>query len=128
MTHARRRDNLIRFVYELALCVLWFHPIVWLAGCRIAVYRELSCDEAVTKRTSGRVLISALAKLAAPENRPFLHATAAAHLRERLTVLEAPRRSNAALNILLIVLFTSIMAAGVFATVAHTACCFVLRR
>ena len=128
LTHAKRRDNLIRLVYEFTLCLLWFHPIIWVAGSRIAVYRELSCDEAVTDRTNGRALISALAKLAAPENSPFLHATAAAHIRERLTLLEAPRPSNAALNILLIVLFTSIMGAGVFGTVAHTACCFVLRR
>ena len=27
-THARRRDNLIRLLHELALCLLWFHPLV----------------------------------------------------------------------------------------------------
>jgi Zn-dependent protease with chaperone function len=128
LTHARRRDNLIRLVYEFTLCLLWFHPIIWVAGSRIAVYRELSCDESVTGRTSGRALISALAKLAAPQNTPFLHATAAAHIRERLMLLEAPRQASAALNILLIVLFASIMGAGIFGTVAHTACCFVLGR
>jgi len=128
LTHARRRDNLIRLVYECSLCLLWFHPIIWVAGSRLAVYRELSCDESVTERTSGRALISALAKLAAPRNGPFLHATAAAHIRERLTVLEAPRQSSAALSILLVILCTSIMGAGIFGTVAHTACCFVLRR
>jgi hypothetical protein len=127
-THARRRDNLIRLIYEFTLCLLWFHPIIWVAGSRIARYRELSCDESVTERTSGRALISALAKLAAPRNGPCLHATASAHIRERLIALEAPRRPSAALNVLLIILFTSIMGAGVFGTVAHTACCFVLRR
>jgi hypothetical protein len=128
LTHARRRDNLIRLVYEVTLCLLWFHPIIWVAGSRIPVYRELSCDESVTERTSGRALISALAKLAAPENRPLLHATAAAQIRERLTLLEAPRQRSIALNVLLIVLFTSITGAGIFGTVVHTACCFVLGR
>jgi len=126
LTHAARRDNLIRLGYELTLCLLWFHPIVWLAGWRLAVYRELSCDESVTERASGQDLISALAKLAAPENSPFLHATAAAHIRERLAVLETPRRSRAAVDLLLVVLFASITGAGIFGTIAHTACCFVL--
>jgi len=30
LTHARRHDNLIRLVYELALCGLWFHPLMWM--------------------------------------------------------------------------------------------------
>jgi beta-lactamase regulating signal transducer with metallopeptidase domain len=127
-THVRRRDNLIRLVYEVALCLVWFHPLLWLAGRRIAVYRELSCDESVTARTNGRVLISALAKLAAPENVSFLQATASAHLSERLMLLESPRRSTVAANLVVAGLFASILAAGVFGTVAHTACCFLRTR
>src|SRR6202000_1536577 len=38
---ARRRDNLIRLLYETALCALWFHPLMWLAGARLGLYREL---------------------------------------------------------------------------------------
>src|SRR5262249_22908120 len=30
LAHARRRDNLIRLLYEAGLCVLWFHPLMWL--------------------------------------------------------------------------------------------------
>ena len=51
--HARRRDNLIRLGYELALCAVWFHPLVWLAGKRLALYRELSCDEWVARHQRG---------------------------------------------------------------------------
>jgi beta-lactamase regulating signal transducer with metallopeptidase domain len=47
LAHARRRDNLIRLLYEASLCALWFHPLMWLAGARIGLYRELSCDESV---------------------------------------------------------------------------------
>ena len=32
LAHARRRDNLIRLLYEASLCALWFHPLMWLAG------------------------------------------------------------------------------------------------
>jgi beta-lactamase regulating signal transducer with metallopeptidase domain len=41
VAHAKRRDNLIRLLYEVTLCVLWFHPLIWLAGMRMALYREL---------------------------------------------------------------------------------------
>jgi BlaR1 peptidase M56 len=128
LTHARRRDNLIRLLYELLLCVVWFHPLVWLAGRRIAVYRELSCDEAVTARTKGRSLISALAKLAVPESVSVLQASASAHLAYRLRLLESPRVSNVAANVVVKALFASIVAAGLFGTVAHTACCFLAAR
>ena len=50
LAHARRRDNLIRLLYELSLCALWFHPLIWVAGARMALYRELSCDESVIRR------------------------------------------------------------------------------
>jgi beta-lactamase regulating signal transducer with metallopeptidase domain len=129
LTHARRRDNLIRLVQELVLCVLWFHPLVWLAGRRLSVYRELSCDESVIERAHGRALVSALAKLAAPENTPFLQATASSHLRDRLVLLEATScPSDGAASVLIAFLFASTVAAGVFGTVAHTACCFLVKR
>ena len=128
LTHAKRRDNLIRLAYECVLCLLWFNPVVWLAGRRMAVYRELSCDESVIQRGNARPFISALAKLAAPENAPFLHATASAHLCDRLKLLEAPRQSSIVVTSMVIVLFASAIAAGVAGTVAHTACCFILGR
>jgi beta-lactamase regulating signal transducer with metallopeptidase domain len=34
LTHARRRDNLIRLLYEGALCALWFHPLMWFSSGR----------------------------------------------------------------------------------------------
>jgi beta-lactamase regulating signal transducer with metallopeptidase domain len=38
VAHAKRRDNLIRLLYEVSLCTLWFHPLIWLAGMRMALY------------------------------------------------------------------------------------------
>ena len=75
VAHAKRRDNLIRLLYEVSLCALWFHPLVWLAGILMALYRELSCDESVIQRAHGQALVQALAKLAVPEETMFLRAT-----------------------------------------------------
>jgi beta-lactamase regulating signal transducer with metallopeptidase domain len=129
LAHARRHDNLIRLLYELSLCALWFHPLIWLTGARMALYRELSCDESVIQRAHGTELVSALAKLALPERGLPLRAAASSHLSYRLARLAGPTRTtNRAATLLLTSLFTAVIAAGVFQTIAHTACCFLLKR
>jgi beta-lactamase regulating signal transducer with metallopeptidase domain len=129
LAHARRRDNLIRLLYEAALSALWFHPLIWLAGMQMALYRELSCDESVIRSAHGEALVSALAKLAGPEPAPFLQATASSHLSHRLARLAGPTPSTHGVASLLITsLFAVIIAGGVFGTIAHTACCFLLKR
>jgi beta-lactamase regulating signal transducer with metallopeptidase domain len=128
LAHARRRDNLIRLLYELSLCALWFHPLVWLAGTRMALYRELSCDESVIQRAHGTELVSALAKLALPERGLPLQAAASSHLSHRLARLAGPvQTTKPAATLLLTSLFAAVIAAAVFQTVAHTACCFILK-
>ncbi len=128
VAHARRRDNLIRLIHEVTLCALWFHPLVWLAGRRLALYRELSCDESVIQSDHGVDLVSALAKLADPEQAFLLQATASSFINHRLVRLTAQsRRPSLTTNALTAVLFGAALAAGIFATVAHTACCFVAK-
>ncbi len=128
VAHAKRRDNLIRLVYEVSLCALWFHPLIWLAGMRMALYRELSCDESVIQRAQGQALVRALAKLAAPEETMFLQATASSHLSYRLARLAGSAQpARRAASLLLTSLFAAVIVGGVFGTVAHTACCFVLK-
>jgi beta-lactamase regulating signal transducer with metallopeptidase domain len=129
LTHAKRRDNLIRLVHEIGLCVLWFHPLVWITGARLSIYRELSCDESVIRRARGRDLISALAKLANPEQPFLLQASVSSFLSLRLTRLAAApaQRSGRATSALLAVTFGAVAAMGVFQTIAHTACCFLAK-
>ena len=128
LAHARRRDNLIRLLYEASLCALWFHPLMWLAGAGIGLYRELSCDESVIRLAHGQELVSALAKLAVPKPAGVLQATASSHLSYRLERLAGPpQRTYRAASLLLTSLFTAVMAAGIFQTIAHTACCFVIK-
>ena len=128
LAHARRRDNLIRLLYETSLCALWFHPLMWLAGARIGLYRELSCDESVIRCAYGQELVSALAKLAVPKRADVLQATASSHLSYRLARLAGPRQTPyRAASLLLTSLFAAVIAAGIFQTIAHTACCFVIK-
>jgi beta-lactamase regulating signal transducer with metallopeptidase domain len=129
LAHARRRDNLIRLLYEASLCALWFHPLMWLAGARIGLYRELSCDESVIRRAHGQELVSALSKLAVPEQAGVLQATASSHLSYRLARLAGPAQTTyRAASLLLTSLFAAVIVGGIFQTIAHTACCFVLKR
>jgi len=128
MAHAKRRDNLIRLLYEFSLCALWFHPLVWLAGMRMALYRELSCDESVIRCAQGQDLVRALAKLAFPEESMFLRATASSYLSYRLARLAGPvQATHRAASFLLASLFTAALVGGVLGTVAHTACCFLIK-
>ena len=129
LTHARRRDNLIWLIHEIALCLLWFHPLAWVTGFRLALYRELSCDEAVIQSGHGEKLVSALAKLANPEQPSLLQATATSFMGHRLERLASvqPQRMSCLASALLTVAFGAVLAAGVFATVSHTACCWVAR-
>jgi len=125
LTHATRRDNLICLLHQFVLCCLWFHPLVWITGSRLALYRELSCDEPVIQSARGRELISALAKLAHPERGFLLEATASSFLGHRLARLAAhPGRGYRAASALLAVLFSAVLLGSIFETVAHTACCF----
>jgi beta-lactamase regulating signal transducer with metallopeptidase domain len=130
LTHAKRRDNLICLVHEIGLCLLWFHPLVWITGARLSLYRELSCDESVIRRDRGRELVSALAKLANPEQPFLLQAMASSFLSLRLARLRtAPSQPVAgAASTLLAVTFGAVLVAGIFQTVAHTACCFLVKR
>ena len=129
VTHARRRDNLIRLTYELGLCVLWFHPFVWITGSRLALYRELSCDESVIRSAHGGDLVSALAKLADPADPLLLRASAASFIGPRLARLTVatPEQANRAANTLLAVAFGAVVLTSIFETVAHTACCFIAK-
>jgi bla regulator protein BlaR1 len=127
LTHAKRRDNLIRLIHEVGLCALWFHPLAWITGSRLALYRELSCDESVIASAHGGDLVSALAKLAEPEEAFLLQASASSFLMSRLPRLTAvqPQRTSRAANRLLVLLFGAVLLTCVVGTISHTACCFI---
>lgn len=127
VTHAKRRDNLLGLIHEVAQCVLWFHPLLWITGARLALYRELSCDESVLSASHGRLLVSALAKLAGPESSLVLRSAATSLVSRRLDRLLAPAMPAAdrLINGLLLAGFSVLLLSAVLLTVAHTACCLV---
>jgi beta-lactamase regulating signal transducer with metallopeptidase domain len=128
IVHAKRRDNLIRLVHEIGLCALWFHPLVWITGARLSLYRELSCDESVIQGARGRDLVSALAKLANPEQPFLLQATASSFLSLRIAHLTMPQPATGRVaGRLLAMTFGAVLLIAVFQTVAHTACCFLAK-
>lgn len=46
-THIRRRDNIIKPLAVLILCVHWFNPLVWVSFFLMVRDMEISCDERV---------------------------------------------------------------------------------
>lgn len=46
-THVRRLDPLWRLLWEAALCVYWFQPLLWFARDAFIADTEGACDEAV---------------------------------------------------------------------------------
>lgn len=126
VTHARRRDNLIGLIHEIALCGLWFHPLVWLTGFRLAMFRELSCDDSVIERSRGTDLVTALAKLADPGESRLLRAGATTLFRHRLIRLKTspPQRARRAVDLVLIVVYGAVLVACIVETIAHTPSCF----
>jgi len=115
-THARRRDNLIRLVHEVGACVFWFHPLVWLAGSRLSLYRELSCDESVIRRSRGRELVSALMKLTNPSETLLLQAGASSYMADRVARLALPPRTSAAASGLRAAVFAVVLLACILAS------------
>jgi beta-lactamase regulating signal transducer with metallopeptidase domain len=126
VTHARRRDNLIGLLHEIALCGLWFHPLVWLTGSRLALFRELSCDDCVIDSSRGADLVTALAKLADPGESRLLRAGAATLFRHRLARLKAPQphRARAAADLVPTMIYGAVLLACIVETIGHTPSCF----
>ncbi len=121
-THAARRDNLIGLLHELSLCLFWFHPFVWLTARRLALYRELSCDESVVRRGRAEELIAALAKLAEHREPFLLQATASSLIGQRLALLTQRRRPSPLLVFTFFVILT-LAALGPVARAAAAAAC-----
>lgn len=48
--HIKRRDNLIRLLAFVAVCVHWFNPFAWLTLKLLCSDIELACDEAVLSK------------------------------------------------------------------------------
>ena len=48
--HIHRRDNWLKSVMLITLCIHWFNPLVWIMSRFLASDLEMACDEAVLRR------------------------------------------------------------------------------
>jgi TonB family protein len=81
--HIRRRDWLFALSEEIVLCVLWFHPAVWLLVSRIRLVREQVVDlEASRAAASREIYVDALLAVAEARMQPYF-APAPPFLRRR---------------------------------------------
>lgn len=48
--HIRRRDNWVKAVMLIVLCVNWYNPLIWLMSKCLSADLEAACDEAVLKK------------------------------------------------------------------------------
>ena len=70
LAHWQRRDAWWCLALTLIQVAFWFHPLVWIAGARIAVVREHCCDRTVVARLGGagdgyrKSLLAAAARVA----------------------------------------------------------------
>ena len=85
---------------------------------------NLSSDAA-----QGRALVSALAKLAVPESSRVSASDSliASELSLGIGWPGRHRSTRRAASLILTSLFAAVITAGVFQTIAHTACCFVIK-
>lgn len=47
--HIRRKDNWLKYIMLLTLCIHWFNPLVWVLSRYLASDLEMACDEAVLR-------------------------------------------------------------------------------
>ena len=71
LAHLRRRDDWTNLIQQVVRALFFFHPAVWWIEKKIALEREIACDDAVLAETdSPRAYAECLAHLA---QRSFVH-------------------------------------------------------
>jgi beta-lactamase regulating signal transducer with metallopeptidase domain len=98
LTHIQRKDLLTQILGQIACCLYWFHPLVWLAARQLAVERERACDDAVlTSGIAATEYATHLMELAQALGRRMVCAPAMAEsssLEKRIRVLLDGRRNR----------------------------------
>jgi hypothetical protein len=64
LAHLRRWDDWTNLAQQLVRALFFFHPAVWWIEKRVALEREMACDDAVLSETSPRAYAECLARLA----------------------------------------------------------------
>ncbi len=121
-THIRRKDNLIKAVLLLTLCLHWYNPLVWIMSKLLSADIEAACDSAVLKNSSTEdrqaYAYSLLAMAITGNRRPLLYcAFAKTEIERRIQSILSYKRVTA-----LVLTLTTILMLGstvAFATAAQ---------
>ena len=79
LAHVRQRDALGNGLFNLALPLLYFHPLYWLIRCDLHLARELVADDWAARRMGKSSYVAELVALAR-SHRPSHHSSPAGHL------------------------------------------------
>jgi TonB family protein len=99
LAHIQRKDSLTQALAELAFCLYWFHPLVWLALRRLRVERERACDDLVLRAGTGASdyashLLGLARSLQPAELSPAAVSMAGGHLETRIRAILNPRTNR----------------------------------
>jgi beta-lactamase regulating signal transducer with metallopeptidase domain len=64
LEHVRRGDSATRCLARAVCAAYWFHPVVWIAWRKLVLEAELSCDDAVLRRSEATAYADQLVGLA----------------------------------------------------------------
>ncbi len=131
LTHYKRRDIVYKWLVQLAVCLHWFNPFVYVMRREIELACEFACDEAVIRRTGysrakdyGETLLGAMVAVGAYRE-PFAAVTMSANkelLKERLgAIMNGGKKTKMAAVItagLTVGIILGAVFIGVFPTVA----------
>ena len=120
LAHFRRWDDWTNLAQQMVKAVFFFHPAVWWLDKRVAVEREMACDDAVLAETrSPRAYAQCLARLAEKSfvRRSIVLAQAAlGKFRQTSTriaqILEANRPASSSPSWITAVSFVAVLAVG----------------
>jgi TonB family protein len=103
LSHIKRRDSLTQALAELALCLYWFHPLVWLALRGLRVERERACDDLVLRSGTGASdyashLLGLARSLKPAELAPVAMSMAGTYLEKRIRAILNPRTNRRVLG------------------------------
>lgn len=131
LTHYKRRDIIYKWLVQLAVCLHWFNPFVYVMRREIELACEFACDEAVIRRTGygrakayGETLLGAMVAVGAYRE-PLAAVTMSANkelLKERLgAIMNGGKKTKMAAIItagLTVGIILGAVFIGVFPTVA----------
>lgn len=93
-SHLQRGDALWSLLGDIALALLWFHPLAWLAWPRLRLDQELACDERVLRQSPrdrvkyAHTLLHSTGTNAVPVLIPWL---VQPQLKERISMIQSCR-------------------------------------